>query len=130
LACETDEHSSLSTGGSKSIFIWDGTITTVYHTSPSGVPFLQAYVGNPPYQAFYNICNLAHNCVASTALSATTTSCATLPPHNEEQINEVQGQVSTSADTQSLADIDFNEDLDKNIQHIRSLMHAPIQSDK
>ncbi len=30
----------------------------------SGVPFLKAYIGNPRHQAFYNICYLAHNCVA------------------------------------------------------------------
>jgi hypothetical protein len=63
-ARDTDDCSSLSTGGFLSVFVWDGDLTTVSRTSQSGVPFLQADVGHPTHQSLYSICNLAHKCVA------------------------------------------------------------------
>jgi hypothetical protein len=136
LAHDTDENSSLSTGGNKSIFDWNGVTTTVSHTSPSGVPFLQACVGNPPHLAFYNICNLVCNCAAPTdnsilsALQATMPSRDTVSNQNEETVSNTYKQVSDSANLQSLEDIDFNSNLDDNINHFHTLMCAPLLSDK
>jgi hypothetical protein len=127
LACDTHERSSLCTGGSQSGFTWDGDATTVAHTSPSGVPFLQAYVGNPPHKALYSICNLAHNSLC--ALSASTMTGSPSPNSDRQDMADL-GQVPNLATLPPSEDIDFSEDLDSTIQHIRSLMHPTLQSDK
>jgi hypothetical protein len=61
LGRDTAESSTLCTGGVKSVLTWDDTPITLQHSTPSGVPFLRAYVGHPKHHAFYNICYLAHN---------------------------------------------------------------------
>jgi hypothetical protein len=118
LVRDTDDRSSLSTGGFRSVFVWDGDSTTVSHTTHSGVPFLQAYVGNPTHHSLYNICNLAHNCVAINQSTALRTLTATTG----------QDPYSTASATEE--NIDINDDLDDTTHHIRSLMRAPLQSDK
>jgi hypothetical protein len=90
LARDTNGCSSLCTGGSQSVFTWAGDATTVAHTSPSGVPFLQAYVGNPPHQALYSICNLAHNSLST--LSASTMTSSPSPNSDGQDIADL-GQV-------------------------------------
>jgi hypothetical protein len=127
LARDTDERSNLCTGGSQSVFTWDGDATTVSHTSPSGVPFLQAYVGNPPHRALYSICNLTHNSLS--ALSAPTLSSSPSPNSDGQDVADL-GQDPNLATLPPSEDIDFSEDLDSNIRHIRTLMRPTLQSDK
>jgi hypothetical protein len=110
LGHDTEEKSTLCTGGTKSIFTWSNTPMMLQHSTPSGVPFLRAYVGSPKHQAFYNICYLAHNC--STLDSTASESNDTQDSDNPEQ------------------DIDVNEHMDETINHVCSLLRHPIQSEK
>ncbi len=108
LGRDTGETSTLCTSGCKSIFTWNNVAMTLQHSTPSGVPFLRAYVGNPTRQALYNVCFLAHNC---------------------------SNPVDDGSNVQDLSPLDpmlpdINEHIDGSIDHIRSLLRHPIQSDK
>jgi hypothetical protein len=61
LARDPNETSSLCTGGNKSTFTWVDIRVTVSHPSPSDVPFMTAYLGNPTYSAFCSLCAFAQN---------------------------------------------------------------------
>jgi hypothetical protein len=91
------------------------------HSTPSGVPFLWAYVGHPKHPAFYNICYLAHNCFnfdSGTDSAFTTKQTPTTDKCEQDH---------TSSD---LLVTDVNEHMDKSIDHICSLLRQPLQSDK
>jgi hypothetical protein len=81
---------------------------TLQHSTPSGVPFLRAYVGNPIHQAVYNVCYLAHNCSNS---------------------------IDDGSNAQDLSPLDpmlpdINEHIDGSIDHIRRLLRHPLQGKK
>jgi hypothetical protein len=60
LARDTNESSSLCTGGNQSIFTWEDVHVTVPHPSPSEVPFMAAYLGNKS-MTFFIPCVPWHN---------------------------------------------------------------------
>jgi hypothetical protein len=61
LARDTNESSTLCTGGASSIFTWEDNQVTVKHPSPLEVPFMTAYLGDPTYSALCSLCALAQN---------------------------------------------------------------------
>jgi len=120
LGRDTAEYSTLCTGGVKSVLTWNDTLITLQHSTPSGVPFLRAYVGHPKHHAFYNICYLAPNYSNSNG---------TVPASTDEQSLRDSSQDTDSSSTNLLA-LDMNEHMDENINHVHSLLHHPIHSDK
>lgn len=120
LGRDIGETSTLCTGGSKSIFTWDNIAMMLQNSTPSGVPFLRAYVGHPKHHAFYNICHLAHNYSNLDSTVSDSTTEQNLPENNNNQdISSCDPMVT-----------DVNEHMDDSINHIRSLLRQPLQSDK
>jgi hypothetical protein len=85
----------------------------VYH-------FFRAYVGHPKHHAFYNICYLAHNSL---------TSNGTVPASTDGQSLRDSSQDADSS-SPDLSALDVNEHMEENINHVRSLLRHPIQSDR
>jgi hypothetical protein len=111
LTRDTNENSSLCTGGNKSTLTWDGVNVTVPHPSPLDVPFLNAYLGNPRYNAFYSAVQLL-----GVGFSATTSN---LQHDSECGDHSLHGSDST---------IDLNEDITQHVHHMQSLLHAPREN--
>jgi hypothetical protein len=115
LARDTNETSSLCTGGNESTLIWDGVKVLVAHTYPSDVPFLNAYLGNPRFNAFYSTVQLFR-----VGFSATSS--------EHDRNNNLDSLVEfMKHDTNDTA-IDLSEDITKHVAHLQSLLRAPHEN--
>jgi hypothetical protein len=121
LARDTNEKSSLCTGGNQSTLIWDGIKVIVPHPSPPDVPFLNAYLGNPRFNAFYSVVQLL-----GVGLSATTDNLQ----NNNEKIGSSQhgSHVDIMDNNSSEPTIDLSEDITQHVLHLQSLLRAPREN--
>jgi hypothetical protein len=116
LARDTKEASHLCTGGKKSVFTWDGISVTIHHHSPMDVPFLEAYLGNPSFNALYSVVQLLH--VGFSALT-------------DGQV-PITAQVAATSESESdnPIPVDLNQDISNHILHMKSLLCAPRENSR
>jgi hypothetical protein len=121
LARDTNENSSLCTGGNQSILIWDGVKVIVPHPFPSDVPFLNAYLGNPRFNAFYSVVQLL-----GVGLSATTNSLQNNNGKSDHSQHDssVEGVRNDSKESS----IDLSEDITQHVLHLQSVLRAPHEN--
>jgi hypothetical protein len=117
LARDTNETSSLCTGGNESTLIWDGVKVLVAHHSPSDVPFLNAYLGNPRFNAFYSTVQLL-----GVGLSATTS--------EHDRHNKLDSQVEIVKHDTNDTTIDLSKDITQHVVHLQSLLRAPRENNR
>lgn len=138
LARDTNESSSLCTGGNQSILTWQDVQVTVPHPSPSDVPFMRAQLGAPKYRAFYSLCAMAQSSLADqTNYNTTRSSVGSHHGYHATELN-MDGDTSRPSviDTNDTlivdqaSELDLNDALDQNIDHLRSLLRHPMTSPK
>jgi len=110
LARDTNKQSNLCTGGTHSTLTWEGSIATLKHSTPSGVPFLWAYIGNPALTTLFNVCQ----------------SLCTFSTKDDQAFVNI-----TEEGMDSLVEhYDVTEHFYKNVDHLRSLLRQPLHSAK
>jgi hypothetical protein len=98
LARDTKKQSNLCTGGTQSTLTWEGSVVTLKHSTPSGVPFSWAYIGNPASTTLFNICQSLYSFSAM---------------DDQAFVN------MTEEGTDSLVEYyDVTEHIDKNVDHL------------
>jgi hypothetical protein len=120
LGRDTSEQSYICTGGSESTLVWSDSSIVLQHSPQSGVPFLQAYLGNEKLHAFYNMCYLAHNGTATIAPECISTDRDNLETTSS---TEVHDDNPTTESTQ-----DVCPHLDATVTHMCNLLHHPRQN--
>jgi hypothetical protein len=120
LGRDTSKQSYICTGGSASTLVWSDSSIVLQHSPQSGVPFLQAYLGNEKLHAFYNMCYLVHN--GTVAISP---KCISADADNLETTSstEVHDDNPTTQSTQ-----DVCQHLDATVTHMRNLLCHPCQN--
>jgi hypothetical protein len=108
LARDTNKRSNLCTGGTQSILTWDDFKVSLKHSTPSGDPFLWAYIGHPASTTLFNTHRSLYDC-------PTTDDHAFVTVTEEAMDNCVDHH-------------DVTKHIDANIDHLRSLLHQPLQS--
>jgi hypothetical protein len=115
LARDTNETSSLCNGGNESTLIWDGVKVLIAHPSPSDIPFLNAYLGNPRFNAFYSTVQLF-----GVGFTATTS--------EHDRNNNLDSPVEIMNHATNDTTIDLSEDITKHVSHLQSLLRAPCEN--
>jgi hypothetical protein len=87
----------------------------VAHHSPSDVPFLNAYLGNPRFHAFYSTVQLL-----GVGFSATTS--------EHDRHNKLDSQVEIIKHDTNDTTIDLSEDITQHVVHLQSLLRAPCEN--
>jgi hypothetical protein len=110
LARDTNEQSNLCTGGTQSTLTWEGSVVTLKHSTPSSVPFFWAYVGNQALTTLFNVCQ---------------------PLYSFSAMDDQAFVNITEEGTDSPVEhYDVTEHIDKNVDHLHSLLRQPLHSAK
>jgi len=120
LGRDTAEQSYFHAGGSESTLVWSDSSITLKHSPHSGVPFLQAHVGNEQLQAFYNMCYLAQNGINPTTVNLTGDRDTPANTYSTNVVHE-DNPIATPAH-------DVNQHLDATVTHMHNILCHPHQN--
>jgi hypothetical protein len=100
------------------VFTWDGIDVTIYRHYPSDVPFLEAYLGNPGFNALYSVVQLL-NVVFS---ASTNESQSNVNQHDTH--STTNAEMAATSESDDPVHVGLNQDISKHILYMQSLLRA------